>query len=47
MTEEAKKAKREYERKWRAENKDRVKAIRERYWAKKAAEVQNEQTKRD
>lgn len=36
MTEDARQAKREYERKWRAENKDRVKAIRARYWEKKA-----------
>lgn len=38
MSEEAKQAKREYEKKWRAENRERVKAIRARYWEKRAQE---------
>ena len=38
MSEEAKQAKREYERKWRAENRERVRAIRTRYWEKRAQE---------
>ena len=36
MSEEARQAKREYERKWRAENQERVKAIRARYWERQA-----------
>lgn len=36
MSEEAKQAKREYERKWRAENKEKVRAIKRRYWEKQA-----------
>lgn len=38
MSEEARRAKREYERKWRAENKEKVAAIKRRYWEKKARE---------
>lgn len=48
MSEQAKQAKREYERKWRAANKEKVKAIKDRYWEKKAAEaVDHEQTDRN
>ena len=36
LSEEAKQAKREYERKWRAENKEKVQAIKRRYWEKQA-----------
>ena len=36
MSEAAKEAKREYERRWRKENPDKVKAIRSRYWEKRA-----------
>lgn len=36
MSEQAKQAKREYERKWRAENKEKVAAIKQRYWERKA-----------
>ena len=39
MTEEARKAQREYMRKWRKENPDRVKEATRRYWEKKAAEA--------
>ena len=39
MSEEAKQAKREYERKWRAANKEKIKAIKSRYWEKKAAQM--------
>ena len=42
MTEEAKAKKREYERKWRAKNPDKVRAIYQRYWEKKAAQEKNE-----
>ena len=40
MTDEAKAAKREYMKRWRAANKDKVKANNARYWAKKAKEAQ-------
>lgn len=36
MSEEAKKARNEYMRKWRAKNQEKVKKIQERYWQKKA-----------
>jgi len=39
MTEEAKKARRAYQKAWREANKDKVKATQERFWAKKAAEM--------
>ena len=42
MTEEAKKARREYLRKWRAANPDKVAAAQERFWMKKAAAMQIE-----
>lgn len=32
-------ARRAYQRKWRAENSDKVRAAQERYWLKKAAEM--------
>lgn len=34
-------ARRAYQRKWRAENKDKVKEHNRRFWLKKAAEMQN------
>lgn len=34
----ARKERNRYHREWRAKNKDRVKAINTRYWAKKALE---------
>lgn len=36
------KARREYQRKWRAANKDRVKENNRRFWLKKAGEMNNE-----
>lgn len=39
MTEEAKAAKREYDRQWRQRNKDHIKAYNERYWQRKANEA--------
>lgn len=36
MEDKAKQAKNEYMKKWRAKNKDKVKAAQERYWEKKA-----------
>lgn len=38
LSDEAKKKRREYCKKWRAENRDKVKANQERYWEKKARE---------
>ena len=48
LSEQAKAAQREYARKWRAANKDKVREKNRRYWEKKAAqaaEVEHEQTK--
>ena len=39
MTNAATEAKRAYMRKWRAENKDKVKAHQQKYWERKAAEM--------
>lgn len=41
MTEAAKQAKRDYARKWRKKNKEKVKAAQERYWNKKAVQSTN------
>lgn len=38
-TEAAKEARNKYQREWRARNPDRVRAISERYWLKKAGEI--------
>lgn len=38
----AKEAQREYNRAWRAKNKDRVKAINARYWERKAKKMNEE-----
>ena len=35
----AQNAKREYARKWRAENRDKVKAANERYWLRRAVKT--------
>ena len=35
-------ARRAYQKKWRSENKDKVKAANNRYWLKKAAELPKE-----
>lgn len=32
-----------YQKEWRAKNKDKVKEYNQRYWLKKAAELQKEQ----
>lgn len=42
MSDEAVKARREYARKWREANPDKVKAAQKRYWEKKAKELQQE-----
>lgn len=39
MTEEAKAARRIYEREWRARNPEKVRARTERYWTRKAQEL--------
>lgn len=43
MTEQARQKQREYNRKWRAANIDKVRASRVRYWEKKAAEEAGKQ----
>ncbi len=40
MTEEAKKARREYQRQRRAKNRDKVREANRRYWERKAEELQ-------
>lgn len=40
MTENARKARNEYMREWRKNNKDKVKANNKRYWEKRAAAKQ-------
>lgn len=40
--EQVKQVQREYYRKWRARNKDKIKASNQRYWLKKAQEAQHE-----
>lgn len=42
MTDEAKQARREYLRRWRAAHPDKVAAAQERFWLKKAAAMQME-----
>ena len=49
MTKEAQELSREYQREWRAKNKDKVKEYNRRYWQKRAEKLQkgcesNEQT---
>ena len=39
LTEQAKEARRAYQRMWRANNRDKVRAIQQRHWEKKAAEM--------
>lgn len=44
MDEMAKEAYRQYQREWRRKNKDKVRAINHRYWAKRAERMRaNEQ----
>lgn len=40
MNEKAKEARRAYKRKWYRENKDKIKVYNEKYWSKKAAEME-------
>lgn len=45
MTEAAIQARREYQKAWRAANRDRVKASNVRYWERKAAEKRQKEEK--
>lgn len=45
MTETAKQARREYYRRWREQNPERVQAAQERYWLRKAAQRKDEETR--
>ncbi len=47
MNPEARAARREYMRKWRAEHPEAVKAAQVRYWAKKAEALKNETGNQD
>jgi len=40
MDEKAREARKLYKREWNRKNRDKVKAAQERYWAKKAAELE-------
>lgn len=42
MNETARAARNEYYRRWRAEHPEKVRAIQARYWARKAAQANNE-----
>lgn len=42
MTDEARESKNAYQRAWTKKNREKVKAIQARYWAKKAAEARGE-----
>ena len=42
LSEEAREAKRAYMKKWRDENKDKVRATQERYWKKKLEQMRKE-----
>ena len=44
LTAEARAAKNEYMKQWRAKNKDRVRAINQRYWERRAAKREEEKT---
>jgi len=44
MTERAKEARRAYRREWNRKNKDKVKAAQARYWEKKAAAAQDQES---
>ena len=42
--EQARKARNEYAREWRARNRDKVRANNERYWARKAAKAAEQES---
>lgn len=45
LTDQAREARREYMKNWRAENRDKTREYQRRYWAKKARESGSEQQK--
>lgn len=47
MTETAKEAKREYMRRWRANNKEKLAANQQKYWERKAAEFAREKEEKE
>lgn len=47
LSEAAKQQRREYQRKWRAENPDKVREIQRRYWEKQAVKNQNSEVDKD
>lgn len=44
LSEEAKKARREYRREWNRKNRDKVKAAQNRFWERKAAAMMEDKT---
>ena len=44
MTEEAKKARREYKRNWQRQNRDKCKTYQQRYWEKQATKAAGDTT---
>ena len=47
MIEEGKAAKRAYEKQWRANNKDKVRAKNQRYWIKRAMMMRDQKAKEE
>ena len=47
MTEEAKQIRREYQKKWRQQNRDKIRKAEERHWEKKAAQAKKDVGQRD
>lgn len=47
MTDKAKEARKKYQKKWRAQNKDKVRQYNERYWQKRAEEGRDNGKNRD
>lgn len=43
MDEKAREARRAYKREWNRKNRDKVKAAQDRYWARKAAQMEAEE----
>lgn len=44
LTEKAAELRRNYHREWQRKNPDKVKAAQDRYWMRKAEQIQNERT---
>lgn len=47
LSEQAKEARRAYQKAWRQKNPDRVKAIQQRHWEKKGREMLNENEEKE